>query len=183
MNDNQIIQLYWERDEQAIVESERQYGALCHTVAMNILSNPQDAEECVNDTWLKSWQTIPPKRPPNLCAFFCRIARNLSLDRYRRKYMTQARGSGFEVALHELSECLPSDETIAGTDPLPSLLDGYLATLDPTHRKLFVGRYWHAYPVKRLAAAYGMTPNHVSVILHRLRDDLRSYFNERGYQI
>lgn len=183
MNDNQIIQLYWDRNEQAIEESHRQYGALCHTVAMNILSNIMDAEECVNDTWLKSWNTIPPKRPPNLCAFFCRITRNLSIDRYRQKYLTAVRGGGFDIALHEIAECIPSDEPIPGQDLLPELLDGFLATLDITQRKLLVGRYWHAYPVKQLAKAYGMTPNHVSVILHRLREDLRVYLSERGYQV
>ncbi len=183
MQDQQIIDLYWSRDEQAIAESDRAYGALCHSVAMNILSDRMDAEECVNDTWLKSWNAMPPERPGNLRAFFCRITRNLSIDRYRARHKTKSRGDGFEVALHELTECLPDPASVQDNDPLPALLDEFLESLKPTPRKLLVGRYWHAYSVNQLAETYGMTPNHVSVTLKRLREALRDFLTERGYRI
>ena len=124
-----------------------------------------------------------PERPNNLRAFFCRITRNLSIDRYRARHKTKSRGDGFEVALHELTECLPDPTTVESNDPLPALLDEFLESLKPTPRKLLVGRYWHAYSVSQLAETYGMTPNHVSVTLKRLREALRDFLTERGYKI
>ena len=183
MQDEQIIDLYWERNEQAIAESDRAYGALCHSIAMNILSDRMDAEECVNDTWLHSWNAMPPQRPGNLRAFFCRITRNLSLDRYRSRHKTRARGDGFELSLEELAECLPDPDTLREDDPISDLLNGFLGSLKPLFRKLLVGRYWHGYSVKQLADTYGLTANHVSVTLKRTREALRAYLTERGYRI
>ena len=183
MDDQHIVQYFFDRDEQALTYTTQKYGALCHSVAMNILSDRMDAEECVNDTWIRSWNAMPPERPVNLRAFFCRITRNLSIDRYRARHKTKSRGDGFEVALHELTECLPDPATVQDNDPLPALLDEFLDSLKPIPRKLLVGRYWHAYSVSRLAEAYGMTPNHVTVTLKRLREALRAYLTERGYRL
>ena len=183
MDDHQILAYFFNRDEAALTHTEAKYGKLCHSVAMNILSDRMDAEECVNDTWIRSWNAMPSERPVNLRAFFCRITRNLSIDRYRARHKTKSRGDGFEVALHELTECLPDPATVQDNDPLPALLDEFLDSLKPIPRKLLVGRYWHAYSVSRLAEAYGMTPNHVTVTLKRLREALRAYLTERGYRL
>ena len=108
MEDQQIIQLYWDRREQAIWESDRKYGAYCRSIARRILAVEEDAEECVNDTWLHAWNAMPPQRPSILSAFFGKLARNLSLDRWRRNRAAKRGGSQVELALHELGDCLPA---------------------------------------------------------------------------
>ncbi|MBE6557763.1 MAG: sigma-70 family RNA polymerase sigma factor [Ruminococcaceae bacterium] len=177
MEDNKIIDLYWARDDAAVVETSIKYGGICHGVAMGILHNRQDAEECVNDTWVRAWQTIPPERPNAFKAFLCRITRNLSIDRYRQN-QRRAKHIDMEQILDELAECIPDREEVGFGDTLNTFLDG----LEPLERKLFLGRYWHACSVKALAATYGLTPNHVSVRLHRTREHLRKYLTERGYK-
>ena len=111
MEDNQIVDLYWERDERAISESDAKYGRYCVQIAMNILENAQDAEECVNDTYLRAWNAIPPSRPTKLGAFLGKITRNLSLDRYKAKKTAKRGNSLFLVSLDELSECVPAGST------------------------------------------------------------------------
>ena len=108
MEDQQIIQLYWDRREQAIWESDRKYGAYCRSIARRILAVEEDAEECVNDTWLHAWNAMPPQRPSILSAFFGKLARNLSLDRWRRNRAAKRGGDQVELALHELGDCLPA---------------------------------------------------------------------------
>lgn len=178
MNDNDIIALYHERNERAIVATAAKYGGICHGVAINILHNRQDAEECVNDTWIKAWDSIPPECPHILKAFLCRITRNLSIDRYRQN-QRRAAHVDMELILDELAECLPEQENSALTEALNAFFVG----MDPLERKLFLGRYWHATPVKTLAKMYDLTPNHVSVRLHRTRERLRAYLTERGFDI
>ena len=173
MDDKTIIDLFFARDEQAIREANRVHGKKCLSVAMRILNNRADAEECVNDTWLKAWNSIPPERPRSLSAYLCRISRNLAINAYHSR-----KNRAFDVALDELAECLAADESHA--EELASLLNDFLADLPLSERRLFMGRYWHAYSVGRLAEAYGMTPNAVSLRLMRTREKLRIYLNERG---
>ena len=178
MEDNDIIALYFSRDDRAVAETAVKYGSTCHGVAMNILRNKQDAEECVNDTWVKTWQTIPPERPNAFKAFLCRITRNLSIDRYRQN-QRRAAHVDMELILDELAECLPAEEDTG----LKDYLNAFFVDLDPMDRKLFLGRYWHACPVKALAEMYELSPNYVAVRLHRTRERLRNYLTERGYTI
>ncbi len=178
MEDNKIIELYLSRDDRAVTETAVKYGGVCHGVAMSILRNRQDAEECVNDTWVKAWNTIPPEHPNIFKAFLCRITRNLSIDRYRQN-QRRAAHVDMELILDELAECLPEREETGLSDTLNAFFVG----LEPLERKLFLGRYWHACPVKTLAEMYDLTPNHVSVRLHRTRDHLRTYLTERGYKL
>ncbi|MBQ9780490.1 MAG: RNA polymerase sigma factor [Clostridia bacterium] len=178
MEDRDIIELYHARNERAIVETTAKYGGVCHGVAMNILHNRQDAEECVNDTWVRTWETIPPERPNIFKAFLCRITRNLSIDRYRQN-QRRAAHVDMELILDELAECLPAEEESG----LKECLNTFFVGLDPMDRKLFLGRYWHACPVKILAEMYEFSPNYVSVHLHRTRERLRNYLTERGYTI
>ena len=108
MEDARIVELYWERDEAAIAESSAKYGGYCYQIAFRILALREDAEECVNDTWLHAWNAMPPQRPSILSAFFGKLARNLSLDRWRRNRAAKRGGSQVELALHELGDCLPA---------------------------------------------------------------------------
>ena len=177
--DAEIVALYFARDEEAIRQTADKYGGYCKSISMSLLHCESDAEECVNDTYLKTWNTIPPKRPSVLRTFLARIVRSLSIDRYRRNH-SEKYNRDLETALDELSICSPAEDN----DPaLGETLRLFVDGLSETDRKLFVGRYWYAYPVKKLAEAYAMTPNAVSLRLHRIRLDLRAYLEERGYRI
>ena len=176
MDDNEIISLYFARNELALTETERQYGRYCMTVSMNILSREQDAEECVNDTWLRAWNSIPPTRPTSLKAWLGRVVRNLSLNRLKAR-----RNRDTELALDEFADCLTLREDQA--DELPALIDGFLDTMETLDRKLFIGRYWYAHPVKQLAQVYGLTPNAATHRLSAIREHLRTYLVERGYTL
>ena len=179
--DAEIVDLYWRRDELAIQRTAEHYGALCLRVAMNILGNAADAEECVNDTYLKTWNSIPPARPRILSAFLTRITRNLALDRYRARHR-EKRGGDFTVMLSELGDCVPAPEETDATELL-SHIKTFLSRLDELDRNLFVGRYFHAYEVGRLANGYGLSRNAVSLRLHKTREKLRAYLQERGYSV
>lgn len=180
MNDQEIISLYFDRNEQAIKETDTKYGKTCMQVSMNILHSRPDAEECVNDTYLKTWNSIPPTKPHSLCAFLCRIIRNLSLNRLQE--LTAAKRSReLTVSFEELEDCIPVDESRA--DILPELLANFLRGLDEGERKLFVGRYWHSMSVKDLAAHWELTPNAVALRLQKTRNKLRAYLTEGGYTV
>lgn len=178
--DEAIVELYFARNEDAIKESQTHYGPLCHQVSMNILHSRMDAEECVNDTWLRAWNSIPPTRPQSLRAFLCRIVRNLSLNRLN-SLRAAKRDRDLTLSFEELEECIPLPEERAGD--LSDLLTDFLSELPRQDRQLFVGRYWYAYPVKDLAQAHGLTPNAVSKRLGRIREDLRSYLEKEGFSI
>ncbi len=179
--DDEIVELYWQRNESAIRLTHERYGGLCTRVAMNILGDPSDAEECVNDTYLKAWKSIPPERPRALGAFLTRITRNLALDRYRTK-RRQKRDGEFTVMLSELGDCIPAPEETDAAELLGHIKD-FLREQDETDRNLFVGRYFHAYEVQRMAEAYGLTPNAASLRLYKTREKLRVYLQERGYSV
>ena len=180
MEDREIIALYFARDEMALRVSSDKYGSYVKGISMSILRNALDAEECVNDTWLKAWNSIPPQNPPSLKVYLGRLVRHLSIDRLRTLTRLK-RNRELEVALEELAECsAPDDEDVTAlTDALNEFLDG----LEPLDRKLFVGRYWHLYPVSVLANAYDLTPNNTSVRLHRTRERLRVHLTERGFTV
>ncbi len=180
MEDQDIIDLYFARDELAIRETAKKYGRFCEGIAQSILGDRSDAEECVNDTYLRTWNSIPPRRPTSLKAFLGTITRNLSIDRYRRRH-TARYGGDMDIMLSELEACLPAPEE--SRSPLSELLDEFLAGLDPLDRNLFMGRYWHGYSVTRLSEGYRMTPNAVSLRLFRVREKLRIYLTERGYPL
>lgn len=175
-SDAEIVELYFARDEEAIRKTADKYGGYCKSISMSLLHSEPDADECVNDTWLKTWNSIPPKRPSVLRTFLARIVRHLSIDRYHREKYNR----DLEVALDELTVCSPVEE---GSSALGEELREFVDGLEETDRKLFVGRYWYGYPVHRLAEAYGMTPNAVSLRLYRVRLDLRAHLEERGYRI
>ena len=180
MNDQEIIALYFARDEQAIRETDARYGKTCMQVSMNILRSRPDAEECVNDTYLKTWDSIPPARPASLCAFVCRIVRNLSLNRL--KELTAAKRSrDLTVSFEELEACIPMPDE--ESPALAEELAAFLKTEGETDRALFVGRYWFACSVEELARRTGMTKRAVHMRIFRTRERLRAYLTERGYSV
>lgn len=178
VTDGDIVALYLARDEAAVEITQRLYGGYCLAVAMNILDNLSDAEECVNDTYLRAWNSIPPQSPTVLRLFLGKIVRNLAIDRYRRR---ASRGEGFEVTLEELAEILPDREE--GDGRLSALLAAFLEELPPEERNYFILRYWHGHSVARIAKAFRMKPNTLSARLYRTREKLRIYLTERGYSV
>ncbi|MBR1812484.1 MAG: sigma-70 family RNA polymerase sigma factor [Lachnospiraceae bacterium] len=169
------MDLLFERSEQAIVELQNKYGAVCHRIADNILNNRQDTEECVNDTLLGVWNSIPPNRPRSLAGYICGIARNLALKTYERNTAIK-RNSHYDVALEELSECLPSSNSVEEemeAKDTAERINRFLQTLKPDDRILFVRRYWHADSIEELAKLFHTTKRSITQRLFRLRKSLK----------
>lgn len=187
MTDTEIITLFEKRDEHAISAVSEKYGSSCTGIAVNILRNHQDAEECVNDVYLKIWDTIPPEKPRSLCAFVGKITRNLAIDRYRKEH-TEKRGSGeVPLILDELAECVSDGgtniEKTAEQHELLAAINRFLDELPAPKRIAFVSRYCLCEDIKSIAKRLGMTANGVAVNLTRTRKNLVSYLNKEGYEI
>lgn len=186
MEDAKIVQLYFERDEQAIPETANKYGNYCTAIAKNILGNREDAEECVNHTYLNTWNTIPPHKPKMLSTFLGKIVRNLAFNRY--KYNTADKRGGGETAviLDELSECVSGREDVEQAyeqKELVAVINDFLGTLPTEKRNIFVRRYWYADDISDIATRFGMSYPAISMTLKRLRGKLREYLTERGYEV
>lgn len=184
MEDVSIIALYNQRDEKAIEETSLKYGAYCYSIANNILSDVQDSEECVNDTWMRAWSTIPPSRPNSLKLFLAKITRNLSIDRYRSSNRLK-RGRGVSVALEEIRTFVPSrdvDDEIERKE-LVTLLNTFLHSLPPRDSNIFIRRYFFVEEVSLIAEKYGLSESNVFKILSRTRGKLRRYLEKEGYSI
>ena len=185
MDDLDIVELYHRRDERAISESDRKYGAMCRSISERLLGVREDAEECVNDTWLAAWNSMPPERPRSLGAFLGRITRNLSVSRWRRDHAGK-RYDGLDVMLSELEDCIPSPESVEFTIErrlLGELISEWLDGLDEQSRAQFVRRYWYGDTVKELAAAAGERANTCSQRLSRLRCGLREFLESKGAEL
>lgn len=180
MDDEKIIELFFERNEQAIKELDLKYGKVCHKVSYNILHNAQDAEECVNDAYLGTWNAIPPQRPNPLLTFLCKIVRNLSIMRHHTN-TAMKRNSTYDVALEELEGCLASPVTIEdeiATRELTNIIDHFLETLSKENRVIFMRRYWFSDSYADIASLVGLTEKNVSVRLTRIRKQMRDYLIE-----
>ncbi|MCD7709687.1 MAG: sigma-70 family RNA polymerase sigma factor [Clostridiales bacterium] len=185
MEDVEIIDLFFARSERAITELAGKYGRMCRQVAYNLLGNLEDAEECVNDTYMGAWDTIPPQRPNPLATYVCKITRNIALKKCRHDN-AKRRGRHYEISLSELEECIPSDRWNPQKETASELteaIEGFLDTLDKKSRVIFVKRYWYAEPVKEIAEQVGISENHVSVRLSRTRNKLRTYLQGKGVAI
>jgi RNA polymerase sigma factor (sigma-70 family) len=185
LHDSEIIDLFFERSDQAIVELSKKYGALCRKVSKNILNNVLDAEECVNDAFLGAWNTIPPQRPNPLRTYICRIVRNLSIKKYHAN-TSMKRNSFYDVALDELEECLPSPVNVEkelAAKELTDLLDSFLDTLDKGNRILFMRRYWYSDSISDIASGLQISKNSVTVRLFRIREKLKKYLREEGFEL
>ena len=182
MDDSKIIELFFERSEQAIIELSNKYGAICSKVADNILNNRLDSEECVNDAYLGVWNTIPPQRPNPLLSYVCRIVRNLALKKYHEN-TAQKRNSYYDVALDEIADCIPAafsveDEIMA--KEAAGVIDDFLETLDQQSRIMFIRRYWYADSIEEIAALFHKSKHYISVRLSRIRKALRQYLGKKG---
>ena len=182
MSDQEIIDLYWAREEQAVTETDHKYGALCRHVSFNLLGNDEDAEECVNDVWLTAWNSMPDERPRALRAWLLRVVRNISIDRYRRDHSGK-RHAETEVLLSELEECIPSGkdiETELERKEIGKVIDCWLRTLDPFDRRLFLLRYFDGAALKSIAEEYGLNAGKLAKRMYRLRLRLKEVMEQEG---
>ena len=183
LEDSKIINLFFERSEQAIEELKGKYGAAVKKTAANILSDQLDVEECENDTYLRVWNNIPPQRPNPLVRYVCKIARNLAVNRYHAS-RAEKRNGQYDLVLDELEECIPSNmrvETELEAKELTAAINRFLTTLSKEDRFLFVRRYWYADSVSDLAAMTNGSANRVSVRLFRIRERLLQSLMKEGY--
>ena len=183
MDDASIVQLFFERSEQALEAVSKKYGRFCHSIAHNILNNTEDTEECVNDAYLSLWNSIPPKKPDVIAPFLGRITRNLALNLYKKNHAAKRGGGDFPLVLDELSEVIEGSETADGELLKRELLDvvnTFLSSLTPEKRKIFVCRFWYVDSIKDNANRMNMTENSVSVTLNRLKKQLRTLLLEGG---
>jgi len=186
MNDKDIIQLYFNRDQRALSATEKKYGNYCTSIAKNILGNNEDAEECVNDTYLNTWNAIPPSRPSVLSVFLGRITRNLAFNKYKQNH-AKKRGNGeVAVVLDELAECVSGFDDVEqeiDRQELIITINSFLDTLTQKKRNIFICRYWYSDSISSIAERYEMTESNVSTTLNRLRSKLKEYLSERGYYL
>ena len=184
MNDEDIILLYWNRNERAIKETERSYGRLLSGAAYRILGNREDTEEAVNDTYLRVWNSIPEDRPQCFSAYLVKVTRGISIDLLRKNRAKKRGGSEYLVSLDELAECITSGaepQTQAEKTELKNTIEAYLRGLPDIHRTIFIQRYFFAYPVKKIAQYCNLSESNIKTILFRLRQDLRVYLEQEGY--
>ena len=184
MDDREIIALYWQRDEQAIEQTQLRYGAYCRTIAHNILGSEEDSAECVNDAYWHAWSSIPPERPANFKLFLARLTRNLALDQYRVHTAAKRGGGELSVILEELSECLTSAddvEDVVFSQELGQTIRLFVRSLPAREADLFVQRYFFSEPVSRIAKRFGLTAHHVTVILSRTRKKLKLQLEREGF--
>ncbi len=185
MEDSRIIDLYWARNEQAIAETDTKYGRYCQSIAFRLLAVSEDADECVNDTWLAAWNCMPPQRPDVLRSWLGRIVRNLAVTRWRHNHAAR-RYSGLEELLDELSECVPSPVNVEKEledRELAAFLDQWVKALPKENRVLFVRRYWYGETVQDLAAELGVSQGSLAQRFFRMRNALRQALEKEGYAI
>ena len=186
MEDEKIIALYGERDERAVSETKAKYFHYLTKISFGVLGDEGDAEECVNDTYLKAWQNIPPDRPRSLSAYLAVIVRRISLDRLKKRTAGKRNGREYDLSLEELEECTPSGDGSPVEDEverkaLGKCISGYLLGLSETERLVFTGRYFYLDSVREISAYAGMTPAKVRGMLERLRTGLKSRLENEGY--
>ncbi len=186
MEDIQILDLFFARDERAILESNLKYGGYCHGVAIRILNCDEDAEEVVDDTLYQAWNVIPPQRPNFLKLFLGKITRNLAFTRWRKMSAARRGGGETELVLEELAECIPGNESVddhLNARELARVIRGFLDTLPKRHQDIFLQRYFFVDSPEAIAARYGMKRTNVNMILSRTRAKLKTYLTQEGYDL
>ncbi len=177
-----ILDLFFKRSEQAIVETDRKFGGYCYSIAYNILANREDSEESVSDTYMAAWNTIPPRRPKFFSAFLGKLTRHISIDRWRKRSAKKRGGGELILALEELDDCVDvhSTERDFQRKELIRTLNQFLMSLPETERNVFLCRYWYLDPVQKIAEYTGFSQSKVTSMLHRTRGKLRKTLNEEG---
>ena len=184
MDDTRIIDLYWRKDSHAITETNEKYGAYCFAIADNILHSHEDAEDCVNDTWLNAWNAMPPQRPQRLRLFLARITRNLSFNRFHARNTEKRGGGEIVMVLDELAECLASESDVERDYEYQELgrsLHRFVQALPERDGNVFIRRYFYTETMNVIADRYGLTEKNVSVILTRTRKKLKLHLMKEGY--
>lgn len=182
MQDHEIIALYFDRDERAIEKTAERYGAYCRSIAMNILSDEQDAEECVNDTWLRTWNAIPPTRPNVLRVFLGKITRNLAIDKYKARTAEKRLGGEFAVSLEELGDCIGVEES-RDSAAIGESISRFLRGQAALSRKIFVCRYFYCDSIADIAHRFGVGEGKVKTTLFRMRTKLREHLEKEGISV
>lgn len=183
MEDSAIVDLYWQRSERAISETDRKYGRYCHAIAYNFCADHEDAEECVNDAWFRAWNLMPDKRPSVLKAFLGAITRSIAIDLYRAKTRKKRGGGEMPLTLEELSECIPSNadpERSYESKEFEAAIGRFVEGLSETEQKIFVSRYWYLASVEKISERLHFSKSKTKSILFRLRGRLRVYLQEEG---
>lgn len=184
MEDSQIIDLYWQRSDRAVAETDRKYGRYCHAIAFNVCPSHEDAEECVNDTWLQAWNRIPPERPRVLPAFLGTITRRLAISRWRTQSRKKRGGGEVPIALEELAECIPGDadpEKSVETRELREAIRRFVSGLSEDERQVFIARYWYLAPVEEIARRMEFSASKTKSMLFRMRGRLRETLREEAF--
>lgn len=185
MNDWDIIELFWQRSEQALTEVSRKFGSYCRSIAWNLLGNAEDVGECLNDTWLAAWNRIPPDRPAALAVYLGRITRNIAMDRYDYNH-AKKRNRDLDLLLSELDECARpcnSAEQEYAQGEVSRLISRFLRDQEPQKRAVFIRRYWYADPIRVIAAQAGMSESKVKSMLFRLRKSLKQFLENEGVRL
>lgn len=184
MEDSRIVELYWERSENAITETASKYGNYCYSIAYNILANAEDANESVNDTYLGAWNSMPTHRPSVLSTFLGKITRRISIKKWQAKYATKQGGGEIVIALDELEDCIPSDSSVEHEIEVAELakaIDNFITSLPVTERRVFICRYWYLDPIAEICHQFGFSQSKVKSMLHRIRQKLLSYLIKEGF--
>ena len=183
MTDDKIVALYWARSEDAIKETEKAYGSYCYYIAFHILHEKQDANETVNDTYLKAWQNMPPQKPNPLKAFLGRITRQLSINRLEKRNATK-RGGEYALSLDELENVIGDNtQDIADQVALSEALTRFLYALPITQRRIFVRRYWYFESINEIASTFSISESKVKSMLMRLRKKLKQHLEQEGFEL
>lgn len=184
VDDKGIIRLYFDRDELAVEETAKKYGKYCFSIANNILSNKEDAEESVNDTYMDAWNTIPPHRPSSLALFLGKITRRISIDRWRRRNAQKRGGGELALVLDELYQCVPDETNVEEEfekQYLSQLINEFVKKLPEKERKVFLCRYWYMDPIKSISRRFGYSESKVKSMLMRTREKLKEALRKEGY--
>ena len=184
MNDKNIVDLYFNRDEEAITQTDKKYGRYCYSIAYNILTNKEDAEESVSDTYMTAWRAIPPRRPSVLSTFLGKITRHISIDRWRERSANKRGGGEVTLALEELEDCVAGLQNVEMEYERKELIRAYVKFLDAlpvTERRVFLCRYWYVDSVEAIAEKFGFSQSKVKTMLYRTRLKLRKQLAEEGF--
>ena len=183
MEDEKIIELFWNRSESAISETAQKYGNYCYSIAYNILTNSEDAEESVSDTYMAAWKAMPPRRPSILASFLGKITRHLSIDRWRSRNRYKRGGGEIVLALEELEDCIADSQTVEMAlerKQLAVVFNRFLDSLPEMERRVFLCRYWYLDPIADIAGYYGFSVSKVTSMLHRTRKKRRTTLEKEG---
>lgn len=183
MNDSEIVGLYFARSDKALTAASEKYAPYCQSIAMSILNDPQDAEECVNDAFLRAWNSIPPHKPERLSTFLGKITRNLSISKFKQRNAQKRGGGEIPLVLSELNECIPDSnnpEKESESAEISAAINSFLETLPAFQRTVFVRRYWYLTPVKEIARMTDTSESKIKSMLMRTRSKLKIHLEKEG---